>query len=70
MPVLMPAASAMAFELATYVLVSGLLRGRLPKTLPTLFVTNGFLNAVSGMTLQLIAVPTIVAALEKAKLAG
>ena len=34
-----------------------------------LFVTNGFLNAVPGMILQLVAVPAIVAALEKAKLA-
>ena len=103
MPVLLPAAVAMAFELATYGFVSGLLRKRLPKTVPMLFVsliaamilgrlvwgvasipvyglagktfawqifvTNGFLNAVPGMILQLIAVPAIVAALEKAKLA-
>ena len=47
MPVLMPAAAAMAFELAAY----------------------GFINAVPGMILQLIAVPAVVSALEKAKLA-
>ena len=34
-----------------------------------LFVTNGFVNAVPGMILQLIAVPAIVTALEKARLA-
>ncbi|MBR5560555.1 MAG: ECF transporter S component [Clostridia bacterium] len=103
MPVLMPAAAAMAFELAAYGLFSGLLRSRLPKTLPMLFVSligtmiigrlvwgvvsipiygiagkafgwqlfiaNGFVNAVPGMILQLIAIPAIVTALEKAKLA-
>ena len=103
MPVLMPAAAAMAFELAAYGFVSGMLRRRLPKTLPMLcvslvsamlfgrivwglvsipvyglasksfswqiFVANGFVNAVPGMILQLIAVPAIVSALEKARLA-
>lgn len=103
MPVLMPAACAMAFELAAYGFVSGLLRRRLPKTLPMLyvalvcamivgrivwgiasvpiygfaaksfswqiFVTNGFVNAIPGVILQLIAVPAVVAALEKARLA-
>lgn len=34
-----------------------------------IFMTNGFINAVPGMILQLIAVPTVVSALEKAKLA-
>ena len=34
-----------------------------------LFVTNGFMNAVPGMILQLVAIPAIVVALEKAKLA-
>ncbi|MBQ7785636.1 MAG: ECF transporter S component [Clostridia bacterium] len=103
MPVLMPAAAAMAFELAAYGFVSGMLRRRLPKTLPMLcvslvsamllgrivwglvsipvyglasksfswqiFAANGFVNAVPGMILQLIAVPAIVSALEKARLA-
>lgn len=103
MPVLMPAALAMAFELAAYGCISGYLRRKLPKTLGMLFVSlvsamllgrivwglvsvpiyglaskafswqifmaNGFVNAVPGMILQLIAVPAIVTALEKAKLA-
>ena len=103
MPVLLPAAAAMAFELAAYGFVSGLLRKRLPKTLPMLFASliaamllgrlvwgvvsipiyglasktfswqiflaNGFVNAVPGMILQLIAVPAVVTALEKAHLA-
>ena len=34
-----------------------------------IFLANGFVNAVPGMILQLIAVPAIVAALEKARLA-
>ena len=34
-----------------------------------IFVANGFVNAVPGMILQIIAVPAIVTALEKAKLA-
>ena len=39
MPPLMPTAASMAFELAAYGLFSGLLRAKLPKTLPMLFVT-------------------------------
>ena len=103
MPVLMPAAAAMAFELAAYGFISGFLRKRLPKTLPMLFVSliaamllgrivwgcvsvpiyglsskafswqiffaNGFVNAIPGMILQLIAVPAVVTALERAHLA-
>ncbi len=102
MPVLMPMAAGMAFELAAYGFVSGLLRRRLPKTLPMLFaalvgamlagrvvwgliapvfyglagkgftlklfLTSGFVTAVPGIILQLIAVPAIVTALERAKL--
>jgi len=103
MPVLMPTAAAMAFELAAYGVISGLLRKRLPKTLAMLFlslvaamllgrlvwglvsvpiyglaaksfswqlfIANGFINAIPGMILQLIAVPAIVTALERAHLA-
>ncbi len=103
MPVLMPMAMAMAFELAAYGFVSGLLRSRLPKTLPMLYVslacamtlgravwgvaaaalyglagkaftwqiflTSGFVSAVPGIALQLVAVPLLVRALEKAHLA-
>jgi len=103
MPVLVPAAVCMAFELATYGLVSGMLRSRLPKTLPMLFISliaamllgrlvwgivcipvygfvsksftwqifvaNGFVNAIPGMILQLITVPAVVSALERAHLA-
>lgn len=102
MPVLMPSAAAMAFELAAYGFFSGLLRRKLPNTLPMLygsliasmvigrvvwgiasiplygfaaksfswqiFVTNGFLNAIPGIVLQLVVVPPIVRALERAKL--
>ena len=35
-----------------------------------LFIANGFVNAVPGVILQLIAVPALVTALEKARLAG
>lgn len=34
----------------------------------SLFIANGFVNAIPGMILQLIAVPAIVTALEKARL--
>ena len=34
-----------------------------------LFIANGFVNAIPGMILQLIAVPAFVTALEKARLA-
>jgi len=34
-----------------------------------IFITSGFVNAIPGMILQLIAVPAIVTALERAKLA-
>ena len=103
MPVLMPSAVGMAFELAAYGLLSGLLRRRLPRTLPMLylalvasmllgrvvwgvasvflygamgnaftlsiFLTNGFVSAVPGIVLQLLLVPPIVLALERAHLA-
>ncbi|MBE5798632.1 MAG: ECF transporter S component [Clostridiales bacterium] len=103
MPVLMPAAAAMAFELAAYGFVSGMLRRKLPRTLPMMFVSlisamllgrvvwglasvpiyglagksfgwqifvaNGFVNAIPGMILQLIAVPAVVTALERAHMA-
>ena len=103
MPPMFPIAVAMAFELAAYGCISGLLRRKLPKTLGMLFVSlvsamilgrivwglvsvpvygmagktfgwqifvaNGFVNAVPGMILQLIAVPAVVRALEKARLA-
>ncbi len=104
MPPLMPTAAAMAFELAAYGLVSGILRAKLPKTLPMLFVsligamvlgravwgiaslvlygftarvftwqlfvTNGFVQAIPGILLQLILIPPIVRAAEKAHLPG
>lgn len=41
MPALMPSAAAMAFELAAYGFFSGLLRAKLPKTVPMLYVTLG-----------------------------
>ena len=103
MPPLMPTAAAMMFELAAYGLFSGLLRKKLPKTLPMLyvtlgvsmvlgrvvwgcasfflygfversftwqlFVTNGFVNAIPGIIVQLILIPPVVNALERAGLA-
>ena len=103
MPPLMPTAAAMMFELAAYGLFSGLLRAKLPKTMPMLyaalgismvlgrvvwgcasfflygfvartftwelFLTNGFVNAIPGIILQLIIIPPIVRALEKSHLA-
>ena len=35
-----------------------------------IFVANGFMNAIPGMILQLIAVPAVVSALEKSNLAN
>ena len=100
-PPMFPTAIAMAFELATYGLVSGVLYRRLPKTLVGIYTTligamlcgrvvwgivtallllNGegftfaafiagaFTNAIPGIILQLVAIPVVVLALQKAKL--
>lgn len=102
MPPMVPTALAMAFEMAAYGAVSGLLYRRLPKTTVNIYVAlvgamlvgrlvwglvsiplyavftersfalaafwaGGFVNAWPGMVLQLVLVPVIVLALERAK---
>ncbi len=103
MPPMVPTALAMAFEMAAYGAVAGLLYARLPKGVPYVYAalicamlagrvvwglaswaiyalltensfalaafwTGGFVRAWPGMVLQLVLVPAIVAALERAKL--
>lgn len=100
-PPMFPTAIAMAFELATYGLVSGVLYRRLSKTLVGIytaligamlcgrvvwgivtallllngegftfaaFIAGAFTNAIPGIVLQLVAIPVVVLALQKAKL--
>lgn len=101
MPPMYPTAVAMAFEMAAYGLVSGLLYRRLPKNLVGIytaligamvcgrvvwgivtallllngegftlaaFIAGAFTNAIPGIILQLVAIPVVVLALQKAKL--
>ncbi|MBO5065744.1 MAG: ECF transporter S component [Clostridia bacterium] len=103
MPVLFPTAIAMAFELAAYGFLSGLiyersrwhcikslylclglsmLGGRIVWGIAqtfllgfsengftfTLFITNGFINAIPGIILQLILIPSIMLAVKKTHL--
>lgn len=102
MPVLVPGGISMAFELATYGILSGILYRVFPKKLPyiyvnlfvcmicgrivwgivrflisgvtqtdftfAMFIAGGITNAVPGIILQLIIIPVIVMALERAKL--
>lgn len=101
MPPMYPTAIAMAFEMAAYGLVSGLLYRRLPKNLAGIytaligamvcgrvvwgivtallllngegftlaaFIAGAFTNAIPGIILQLVAIPVVVLALQKAKL--
>ena len=101
MPPLFPTALSMAFELATYGLVSGLMYRRVKHTLPMTFATlltamvagrivwgvvrfvlagltgssfpfsaflaGALLNALPGIIAQLILIPLILTALQKAK---
>ena len=101
MPPMFPTAVSMAFELATYGLVSGLMYRRVKHTLPMTFVTlltamvagrivwgvvrfvlagltgssfpfsaflaGALLNALPGIIAQLILIPLILTALQKAK---
>lgn len=103
MPPMFPTALAMAFELATYGLVSGLLYRRVRHTVPMMyavlvaamvagrlvwgavrfvlagltassfpfsaFLSGAVLTAVPGIIAQLILIPLILVALQKAKLA-
>ncbi len=100
MPVMMPTAAAMAFELAAYGAVSGFLYGRLPRGRVSVYVSlvgamiygrilwgiisvplygvtgqtfswqifmgGALLNAVPGIILQLILIPIIIMALDRA----
>ncbi len=103
MPPLMPTAVAMAFELAAYGALAGLLYAKLPKTgwriwvslvgamlggrlvwgliswllnllflakpfTFAMFLAGAFLNAWPGIVIQLVLVPAILLALERAKL--
>lgn len=101
MPPMYPTAVAMAFEMAAYGFVSGVLYRRLPKTLAGIyaaligamvcgrvvwgvvtallllngegftlaaFIAGAFTNAIPGIILQLVAIPVVVLALQKAKL--
>ncbi len=102
MPVLVPGGIAMAFELAVYGFLSGLLYRIFPRKLKyiyiillismiagrvvwglmrflisgitrtdftfAMFIAGGVTNAVPGIILQLILIPVIVSALEKADL--
>lgn len=100
-PVMLPSALAMSFEMATYGLCTGVLSRVFPKKIPFLyltliiamiagrivwglvsvplygfagksftwqiFVTNGFVNAVLAIALQLAIIPTLIIALKKAR---
>ena len=102
MPPLFPTATAMAFELAAYGLLSGLFYKLLPKKLPYLYLSlilamiggrlvwglaqiilmgiagksftlaafwaGAFANAWPGIILQIVLIPPVIAALQKAKL--
>lgn len=99
-PPMMPTAAAMAFELAVYGAVTGILYAKLPRTKPciyvsllaamaagrvvwgivsiplygiagksfsaAIFITSGFTNAIPGIVLQIVAIPMIIMALERA----
>lgn len=101
MPPMMPTAAAMAFELAAYGAVTGLLYQRMEKTIASLYISligamiagrilwgvvsmvlygmmgNAFsfqiflsgalLKAVPGILVQLVLIPPVIAALQKAK---
>lgn len=101
-PPLFPTAIAMAFEMAAYGAVAGMLYRRLPKTLAGIyaaligamlcgrvvwgvamtlllaggdgftlaaFLAGAFTNAIPGIVLQLILIPVLVSALDRAGLA-
>ena len=101
MPPMMPTAAAMAFELAAYGAVTGILYERLEKNMASLYISligamiagrivwglvsmvlygvmgNAFsfqiflsgalLKAVPGIVVQLVLIPSVIAALQKAK---
>ena len=102
MPVMIPGAVAMAFELATYGAVAGFLYRKFPKKLPgiyvslliamiagrvvwgiarlimagivgngftfTMFISGAITTAIPGIIAQLVLIPAIVYAMEKAGL--
>ena len=80
MPPLYPIALSMAFELAAYGAVSGWLYRRVKHTLPmtyaalggssfpfSAFLSGALFTAVPGIIAQLVLIPLIVTALQKAK---
>lgn len=101
MPPMFPVATAMAFELATYGLLTGLLYVMLPKKTISnyitlivsmlggrivwglvtavlygmsgkafsiaIFIAGAFTNAIPGIILQIILIPILIAAMQKAK---
>ena len=83
MPPMFPIAIAMAFELAAYGLVSGVLWHKVKHTVPMMyaslvgltgssfpfsaFLSGALLTAVPGIVAQLVLIPLILIALQKAK---
>ena len=74
MPPLFPTAIAMAFELATYGLVIGLIYGRSHRQCVIslyrsftwqMFIAGALLSAVPGIVVQLTLIPTIMVALNR-----
>lgn len=74
MPVIYPTGIAMAFELAAYGLISGLLYRILPKKLPCIYVSlisamaGAVTNAIPGIILHIVLIPLVVIALQKANI--
>ena len=67
MPPMFPVAISMAFELATYGLVSGLLWRKAKHTLPfSAFLSGALFTAVPGIAAQLVLIPLLLTALQKA----
>ena len=71
MPPMFPIAIAMAFELAAYGLVSGVLWHKVKHTVSSFpfsaFLSGALLTAVPGIVAQLVLIPLILIALQKAK---
>ena len=80
----LPRAIGMAFELATYGAVTGLLYRKLPKSKARIYIIliygiegsaftwqmfagGAFLNAIPGIVVQIILIPVLMLALEKAR---
>ena len=69
MPPMFPTAVSMAFEMAVYGAVSGLLYRLLPKKKGYIYVSLiAAMVAVPGIIVQIVLVPLLVMTMEKAKL--